>query len=48
VLSTTGARGGVLTLCRLVIACVAGLLLRGLWILWDAAASWSMALTGIR
>ncbi len=31
VLSTTGARGWVLTLCRLAIACVAGLLLRGLW-----------------
>jgi hypothetical protein len=33
VLSTTGARGWVLTLCRLVIACAAGLLLRGLWLL---------------
>ena len=33
VLSTTGARGSVLTLCRLVIACAAGLLLRGLWLL---------------
>lgn len=47
VLSTTGARGGVLTLCRVVIACVAGLLLRGLWSLWDAAASWAMALPGL-
>jgi hypothetical protein len=46
VLSTTGARGGVLTLCRLVIACAAGLLLRGLWSLWDTAASWAMALPG--
>jgi hypothetical protein len=45
VLSTTGARGGVLTLCRLVIACAAGLLLRGLWILWESAASRAMALT---
>jgi len=34
VLATTGARGWVLTLCRLVIACAAGLLLRGLWLLW--------------
>ena len=47
VLSTTGARGGVLTLCRLVIASAAGLLLRGLWSLWDTAASWSMALPGL-
>jgi hypothetical protein len=47
VLSTTGARGGVLTLCRIVIACVAGLLLRGLWGLWDVAASWAMALPGV-
>jgi len=46
VLSTTGARGGVLTLCRLVIACVAGLLLRGLWSLCETAASWAMALPG--
>jgi spore maturation protein SpmB len=46
VLSTTGARGGVLTLCRLVIACAAGLLLRGLWSLWETAASWAMALPG--
>jgi hypothetical protein len=47
VLSTTGARGGVLTLCRLVIACAAGLLLRGLWGLWEIAASWAMALPGL-
>jgi len=46
VLSTTGARGGGLTLCRLVIACAAGLLLRGLWGLWEAAAAWAMALPG--
>jgi len=44
VLSTTGARGGVLTLCRLATACAAGLLLRGLWSLWENAASWAMAL----
>jgi hypothetical protein len=31
VLATTGARGWALTLCRLFIACAAGLLLRGLW-----------------
>jgi hypothetical protein len=47
VLSTTGARGGVLTLCRLVIACAAGLLLRGLWSLWETASSWAMAVTGL-
>ena len=47
VLSTTGARGGVLTLCRLVIACAAGLLLRGLGSLWETAASWAMALPGL-
>ena len=47
VLSTTGARGGVLTLCRLVIACAAGLLLRGLWSLWETASSWAMALSGL-
>ena len=47
VLSTTGARGGVLTACRLVIACAAGLLLRGLWNLWETAASWAMALPGL-
>ena len=47
VLSTTGARGGVLTLSRLVIACAAGLLLRGLWSLWETAASWAMALPGL-
>lgn len=47
VLSTTGARGGVLTLCRLAIACVAGLLLRGLWGLWETAASWAMAPHGL-
>lgn len=35
VLSTTGARGWALTLCRLAIACAAGLLLRGLWRLWE-------------
>jgi hypothetical protein len=33
VLSTTGTRGWVLTLCRLAIAGAAGLLLRGLWYL---------------
>ncbi|HEX9850071.1 nucleoside recognition domain-containing protein [Candidatus Deferrimicrobium sp.] len=47
VLSTTGARGGVLTLCRLVIACAAGLLLRGLWSLWETAASWAMGIPGL-
>jgi hypothetical protein len=47
VLSTTGARGGVLTACRLVIACAAGLLLRGLWSLWETAASWVAALPGL-
>jgi spore maturation protein SpmB len=47
VLSTTGARGGVLTVCRLVIACAAGLLLRGLWSLWETAASWAMPLPGL-
>lgn len=47
VLSTTGARGGVLTLCRLVIACAAGLLLRGLWTLWETASSWAMTVTGL-
>jgi hypothetical protein len=47
VLSTTGARGGVLTLCRVAIACVAGLLLRGLWSLWEVASSWTMALSGL-
>ena len=47
VLSTTGARGGVLTACRLVIACAAGLLLRGLWSLWETAASWATALPGL-
>ncbi len=47
VLSTTGARGGVLTLSRLVVACAAGLLLRGLWSLWETAASWAMALPGL-
>ena len=46
VLSTTGARGGVLTACRLVIACAAGLLLRGLWSLWETAASWAAAPPG--
>jgi hypothetical protein len=47
VLSTTGARGGLLTLCRLATACAAGLLLRGLWSLWETAASWAMALPGL-
>jgi len=47
VLSTTGARGGVLTLCRLVVACVAGLLLRGLWSLWEVASSWAMSVPGL-
>ena len=47
VLSTTGARGGLLTLCRLVTACAAGLLLRGLWALWEIAASWAMAPQGL-
>src|SRR5512143_3230298 len=47
VLSTTGARGGVLTLCRLVIACAAGLLLRGLWSFWETVASWTMTLPGL-
>jgi hypothetical protein len=37
VLSTTGARGWVLTLCRVAIACAAGLLLKGLWPLFGAA-----------
>ena len=47
VLSTTGARGGVLTVCRLLIACAAGLLLRGLWSLGETAVSWTMALPGV-
>ncbi len=47
VLSTTGTRGGVLTLCRLGVACAAGLLLRGLWGLWETAASWAMTLPGL-
>jgi len=47
VLSTTGARGGVLTLCRLVVACVAGLLLRLFWSLWETASSWAMSLPGL-
>jgi len=47
VLSTTGARGGVLTLCRLIIACAAGLLLRGFWSLWETASSWAMSLPGL-
>jgi len=47
VLSTTGARGGVLTACRLVIACAAGVLLRGLWSLWETAAAWAMSLPGL-
>ena len=47
VLSTTGTRGGVLPLCRLVIACAAGLLLRGIWGLWETAASWAVTLPGL-
>lgn len=46
VLSTTGARGWVLTVCRIVIACAAGLLLRGLWFLWGAAAPGTLATLG--
>jgi len=34
VLSTTGTRGWVLTLCRVALAAAAGLLLRGLYLLW--------------
>lgn len=34
VLSTTGTRGWVLSICRLIIAGAAGLLLRGLWHFW--------------
>lgn len=34
VLSTTGTRGWVLTLCRVALAVAAGLLLRGLYFLW--------------
>ncbi len=34
VLGSTGTRGGFLTLCRLLIAAVAGLLLHGLHLLW--------------
>lgn len=34
VLGSTGARGGLLTLCRLLIAALAGLLLSGLHSLW--------------
>ena len=40
VLSTTGTRGWVLSLCRLVIAAAAGLLLRGLWHLSGAFLTW--------
>ena len=47
VLSTTGTRGGVLTVCRLLIACAAGMLLRGLWSLWETAAAWTMSLPGL-
>ena len=47
VLSTTGTRGGVLTVCRLLIACAAGMLLRGLWSLWETAAAWAMSLPGL-
>jgi len=36
VLSTTGTRGWVLTICRLATAAAAGLLLRGLWFLGGA------------
>ncbi len=46
VLSTTGARGWVLTLCRLVIAGAAGLLLRGFWHLWGGTASGPLAFLG--
>jgi len=46
VLSTTGARGWVLTVCRLVIACAAGLLLRGVWYLWGEAVSGPLAFLG--
>ncbi len=34
VLGSTGARGGLLTLCRLAIAALAGLLLHGVHLLW--------------
>lgn len=34
VLSTTGTRGWVLTVCRVALAAAAGLLLRGLYFLW--------------
>ena len=34
VLSTTGTRGWVLTLCRVALAVAAGLLLRGMYFLW--------------
>jgi hypothetical protein len=47
VLSTTGARGWVLTLCRLVVAGAAGLLLRGLWYLWGEASSGPLAFLGL-
>src|SRR5512140_3299971 len=47
VLSTTGARGGVLPLCRVLVACVAGLLLRGLWSFWEVASAWALALRGV-
>jgi hypothetical protein len=46
VLSTTGTRGWVLTVCRLGIACAAGLLLRGLWYLWGEIASGPLAFLG--
>jgi spore maturation protein SpmB len=46
VLSTTGARGWVLTVCRLLIACAAGLLLRGLWYIWGEVASGPLAFLG--
>jgi hypothetical protein len=36
VLSTTGTRGWVLTLCRVALAGAAGLLLRGIYFLWGA------------
>jgi hypothetical protein len=38
VLSTTGTRGWVLTLCRLGVSCAAGLLLHGVWLLFGRVA----------
>ncbi len=46
VLSSTGARGGVLTLCRILVCCAGGLLLRGMWHLWHAVASGPLAFPG--